>query len=76
MATDAAQAELIRRISSIVGHELRNPLAALNNSASVTAATGVFAWLQFFTEEAETSLDANGNFRRYTRTFPLRALSV
>ena len=26
------QAELIRRISSVVGHELRNPLAVINNS--------------------------------------------
>ena len=30
---DAHQAELIRRIASVVGHELRNPLAVINNSA-------------------------------------------
>lgn len=30
---DAGQAELIRRIASVVGHELRNPLAVLNNSS-------------------------------------------
>ena len=30
---DAAQAELIRRIASVVGHELRNPMAVINNSA-------------------------------------------
>ena len=30
---DAAQADLIRRIASVVGHELRNPLAVINNSA-------------------------------------------
>lgn len=30
---DASQAELIRRIASVVGHELRNPLAVLNNSS-------------------------------------------
>jgi signal transduction histidine kinase len=33
MTTEASQTDLIRRISSVVGHELRNPLAALNNSA-------------------------------------------
>lgn len=30
---DAEQAELIRRIASVVGHELRNPMAVINNSA-------------------------------------------
>ncbi len=30
---EGAQAELIRRIASVVGHELRNPLAVLNNSS-------------------------------------------
>ena len=30
---DGVQAELIRRIASVVGHELRNPLAVLNNSS-------------------------------------------
>ncbi len=30
---DPKQSELIRRIASVVGHELRNPLAVINNSA-------------------------------------------
>jgi len=30
---DVEQAELIRRIASVVGHELRNPMAVINNSA-------------------------------------------
>ena len=30
---DADQAVLIRRIASVVGHELRNPMAVINNSA-------------------------------------------
>ena len=30
---DADQAPLIRRIASVVGHELRNPMAVINNSA-------------------------------------------
>ncbi len=30
---DADQASLIRRIASVVGHELRNPMAVINNSA-------------------------------------------
>ncbi|MEK7383414.1 MAG: HAMP domain-containing sensor histidine kinase [Elusimicrobiota bacterium] len=30
---DDAQADLIRRIASVVGHELRNPMAVINNSA-------------------------------------------
>jgi signal transduction histidine kinase len=30
---DKEQYELIRRIASVVGHELRNPLAVINNSA-------------------------------------------
>jgi signal transduction histidine kinase len=30
---DQEQHELIRRIASVVGHELRNPLAVINNSA-------------------------------------------
>lgn len=30
---DLSQAELIRRIASVVGHELRNPMAVINNSA-------------------------------------------
>jgi signal transduction histidine kinase len=30
---DQEQYELIRRIASVVGHELRNPLAVINNSA-------------------------------------------
>lgn len=30
---DAAQQELVRRIASVVGHELRNPMAVINNSA-------------------------------------------
>jgi signal transduction histidine kinase len=30
---DAEQAALIRRIASVVGHELRNPMAVINNSA-------------------------------------------
>jgi signal transduction histidine kinase len=30
---DADQAALIRRIASVVGHELRNPMAVINNSA-------------------------------------------
>lgn len=30
---DAAQVELIARIASVVGHELRNPLAVINNSS-------------------------------------------
>lgn len=30
---DPKQVELIRRIASVVGHELRNPLAVINNSA-------------------------------------------
>jgi signal transduction histidine kinase len=30
---DQEQDELIRRIASVVGHELRNPLAVINNSA-------------------------------------------
>lgn len=31
--SDADQAALIRRIASVVGHELRNPMAVINNSA-------------------------------------------
>jgi len=31
--SDADQASLIRRIASVVGHELRNPMAVINNSA-------------------------------------------
>lgn len=30
---DQSQIDLIRRIASVVGHELRNPLAVINNSA-------------------------------------------
>jgi signal transduction histidine kinase len=30
---DADQASLIRRIASVVGHELRNPMAVINNSS-------------------------------------------
>ena len=30
---DAEQSALIRRIASVVGHELRNPMAVINNSA-------------------------------------------
>ncbi|HEX4048875.1 MAG TPA: HAMP domain-containing sensor histidine kinase [Elusimicrobiota bacterium] len=30
---DADQAALIRRIASVVGHEMRNPMAVINNSA-------------------------------------------
>lgn len=30
---DKAEQELIRRIASVVGHELRNPMAVINNSA-------------------------------------------
>ena len=30
---DKAQQDLIRRIASVVGHELRNPMAVINNSA-------------------------------------------
>ena len=33
MATDLRQSELIKRIASVVGHELRNPLAVINNSS-------------------------------------------
>ncbi len=33
MALDKDQMGLIRRIASVVGHELRNPLAVINNSA-------------------------------------------
>lgn len=32
-AGDVQQTELIRRIASVVGHELRNPMAVINNSA-------------------------------------------
>lgn len=30
---DAVEQDLVRRIASVVGHELRNPLAVINNSA-------------------------------------------
>lgn len=30
---DASEQELVRRIASVVGHELRNPMAVINNSA-------------------------------------------
>jgi len=33
MALDKAQQELLRRVSSTIGHDLRNPLAVINNSA-------------------------------------------
>jgi signal transduction histidine kinase len=33
MALDKAQQELLRRASSVIGHDLRNPLAVINNSA-------------------------------------------
>jgi signal transduction histidine kinase len=33
MSMDKTQYELIRRIASVVGHELRNPLAVINNSS-------------------------------------------
>ena len=50
--------------------------AALNDAASVAyATTQGFTWLQIFTEEADTSLDNSNNFRKYNRTFPLRALT-
>lgn len=33
MALDKAQQELLRRAASVIGHDLRNPMAVINNSA-------------------------------------------
>ena len=35
-----------------------------------------FTWLVPFTENARTTLDSSGNFRRYVRTIPLQALTI
>ena len=49
--------------------------SSLNNAGSVALATSIgLTYLQAFPESAETNLEGGGNFRKYTRTIPLRAM--